>query len=329
MLLFKTLNTIRAGDSEVCILQVFRLLLQNYRKEEDMRLVSLKTDYVFKEVFSHENVRKQFLSDVLGIPLECIRAVRITHPYLLRQYRRQKEGILDMSLELNDDTCIDLELQVRQQNYWYKRQLFYLTKMYAGSLRTGQNYDRLRKCISIGILDFKLRPDERYHTKYTLRSEDGAEYSDLLEIHTIELGKPLSGSNAVDDWICLFNAKCEEDLAMMGEKSAGIREAIEALRELSLGGRLRYYFEMRQKAKRDRWAEDAFVRDEGIAIGRAQGILELLDDIGDVSEELRARIMNQKDLSVLSAWHKQAARSRTMEEFESAIFEKTEQPAGN
>lgn len=84
MLLFKTLNTIRAGDSEVCILQVFRLLLQNYRKEEDMRLVSLKTDYVFKEVFSHENVRKQFLSDVLGIPLECIRAVRITHPYLLR-----------------------------------------------------------------------------------------------------------------------------------------------------------------------------------------------------------------------------------------------------
>ncbi len=31
-----------------------------------MKLVSLKTDYAFKEVFSHENVRRQFLSDVLG-----------------------------------------------------------------------------------------------------------------------------------------------------------------------------------------------------------------------------------------------------------------------
>lgn len=80
-----------------------------------MKLVSLKTDYVFNEVFSHENVRKQFLSDVLGIPLENIRTVRIANSFLRRRYRWQKEGIIDMSLELNDDTCIDLELQVRTQ----------------------------------------------------------------------------------------------------------------------------------------------------------------------------------------------------------------------
>lgn len=41
-----------------------------------MKLVSLKTAYAFKEAFSHENVRKQFPSDVLGIPSESIRAVR-------------------------------------------------------------------------------------------------------------------------------------------------------------------------------------------------------------------------------------------------------------
>lgn len=307
----------------------FCLPLRGYRKEEDMKLVSLKTDYVFKEVFSRENVRKQFLSDVLGIPLESIRTVRIANSFLLRQYRWQKEGIIDMSLELNDDTCIDLELQVKPQKYWYKRQLFYLARIYAGNLRTGQNYDRLRKCISIGILDFKLRTDERYHTKYTLRSEDGAGYPDLFEIHTIELGKPLSGEDAVDDWIRLFNARSEEDLAMIGRKSIGITEAIDALRELSLGRKLRYLFEMRQKAKRDRWAEDEYVRDEGIAIGRAQGkaegkaedILELLADIGEVSDELRRQIMKQKDIDVLSAWHRLAARSRTVKEFEKTVLE--------
>lgn len=310
----------------------FCLLLQDYRKEKDMKLVSLKTDYVFKEVFSHENVRKQFLSDVLGIPPERIRTVRITNSFLRRQYRWQKEGIIDMALELNDDTCIDLELQVRTQNYWYKRQLFYLSRMYAGGLRTGQNYDRLRKCISIGILDFKLRPDDRYHTKYILRSEDGLEYPDLFEIHTIELGKPLGGSEAVDDWIRLFNAESEEDLAMIGRKSLGIGEAIEALRELSLGRKLRYYFEMRQKAKRDRWAEDAYVRDEGIAIGKAEAkaedILELLGDKGDVSKELRTRIMKQKDLNVLSRWLRFAACSRTIEEFENAVAGEQETSAG-
>lgn len=41
-----------------------------------MKLVSLKTAYAFKEAFSHENVRKQFPSNVLGIPSESIRTVR-------------------------------------------------------------------------------------------------------------------------------------------------------------------------------------------------------------------------------------------------------------
>lgn len=299
-----------------------------------MNLVSLKTDYVFKEIFSHENVRKQFLSDVLRIPLESIRTIRITSSFLRRQYRWQKEGIIDMSLELNDNTCIDLELQVRAQNYWYKRQLFYLAKMYTESLRTGQNYGRLRKCISIGILDFKLRSDERYHTKYTLRSEDGTEYPDLFEIHTIELRKPLNGKDPVDDWIRLFNAKTEEDLAMIRRKSLGIEEAIESLRELSLAKKLRYYFEMREKARRDRWAEDEYVRDEGIAIGKEQGkaegkaedILELLADMGCISDELKTRIMDQKDLNVLNSWHKLAARSRTVEEFERAVAEEQTPP---
>ena len=197
--------------------------------------------------------------------------------------------------------------------------------MYADSLRTGQNYDRLRKCISSGILDFKLTEESRYHRKYTLRGEDGAVYPDLFEIHTIELGKPLSGDDVIDDWIRLFNAEDEEDLAMIKRKSLGIAEVIAALRELSLGRRLRYYFEMRQKARRDRWAEDEYVRDEGIAIGKAEAkaedILELLEDKGVVSEELRTRILNQKDLDILSGWHRLAARSRTVDEFKNAVSE--------
>ena len=31
-----------------------------------MEKISLKADYAFKELFAHEKVRKQFLSDVLG-----------------------------------------------------------------------------------------------------------------------------------------------------------------------------------------------------------------------------------------------------------------------
>ncbi len=60
--------------------------------------ISLITDYAFKGLFTHELVRKQFLSDVLGIPLGEMKSVRIINPFLWRRFRRQKEGILDMAL---------------------------------------------------------------------------------------------------------------------------------------------------------------------------------------------------------------------------------------
>jgi hypothetical protein len=78
-------------------------------------LISLKTDYVFKELFAHENVRKQFLSDVLDIPLEEMKSVRIMNPFLRRRFRRQKEGILDMALEMVGGAKVNIELQVRRR----------------------------------------------------------------------------------------------------------------------------------------------------------------------------------------------------------------------
>ena len=42
-----------------------------------MELISLKADFAAKELFAHEKVRKQFLSDTLGIPPEDIKSVRL------------------------------------------------------------------------------------------------------------------------------------------------------------------------------------------------------------------------------------------------------------
>ena len=47
-----------------------------------MEIVSLKCDYCFKEWFSNETIRKYFISDVLDIPVENIRSVRLANPFL-------------------------------------------------------------------------------------------------------------------------------------------------------------------------------------------------------------------------------------------------------
>ena len=46
----------------------------------NMAFVSLKYDDVFREVFSHENILKRFISDVTGISLEEICSVKISSP---------------------------------------------------------------------------------------------------------------------------------------------------------------------------------------------------------------------------------------------------------
>ncbi len=73
-----------------------------------------------------------------------------------------------MAVRLQDGTRVDIELQVREQKYWVKRNLFYLAKMYTEGLRAGEEYERLRKCIVISVLDFSLTEGEQYHCAYRL-----------------------------------------------------------------------------------------------------------------------------------------------------------------
>lgn len=284
-----------------------------------MEKFSLKTDDAFKELFAHEKVRKRFLSDVLGIPMAEIQSVRLATPFLRRRFRRQKQGILDVVLELNDDTKIDIEMQVRAQKHWMKRNLYYLGRMYTDVLMIGEKYDKLRRCVSISLLDFKLFPDKsEYHSVYRLRDGAGGELTDLWEIHIIELGKTLTGS-AVDDWIRLMNAKSQEEVDMIALKNENMRETVEAVRELGLFRTLRWIYDDYWKAKRDRWAEDEYVRDEGIAIGReagkAEAVLQLLNILGEVPAELTERIQSEHDMEVLDRWHLSAARADSIAQF--------------
>ncbi|MBP3701028.1 MAG: hypothetical protein J6I64_04000 [Lachnospiraceae bacterium] len=57
-------------------------------------------------------------------------------------------------------------------------------------------------------------------------------------------------------------------------------------------------------------------RAEGRAEGRASSVVELLKELGGVSEELVQRIMGERDINVLRGWIKLAARAGSIQEFE-------------
>ena len=126
---------------------------------------------------------------------------------------------------------------------------------------------------------------------------------------------------------------------MITTKNEGITEAINVLKSMSLRRPLKALFEDYMKAKRDRWDEDEYIRDEGrsegIAIGKSEGIaigeergitigeargrstdiLTLLEQKGTVPADLRERILSQKDEAVLKQWLLAAASAEDIKAF--------------
>ena len=86
-----------------------------------------------------------------------------------------------------------------------------------------------------------------------------------------------------------------------------------------------YSFKEHMKMEREDAREEALVEGESIgmtkgkALGKAEAVMELLEEYGQPSELLIREIMEQKDLCVLREWHKYAAHSDSIEEFETKI----------
>lgn len=205
-----------------------------------------------------------------------------------------------------------------------------MAKTFTADLRKGEDYQKLKRCICINILDFQFVKGEKYHTVYRMRDGEGKDFSDLLEVHIIELGKKLTGT-VIDDWIRLINAKTEEDLEMIKTDNPGIRAAIKEVKVMSLSDKLRIIYEQRLKEKRDRRAMDRDMRElgqkegwekghaEGLAEGLRFAIVELLKKNGTIPKKIRECIKRQENEETLKSWYTFAVTSRSIKAFEQQI----------
>lgn len=225
-------------------------------------MISPKSDVAMKELFQNKKILKYFLSDMLKIDPEQIRSIQYRNTFLRRTRQWEKEGILDVVLEFNNDTKVNIELQVKYFKNWDRRQIFYLAKLYGEDLRAGDDYKKLKKCIGISILDFNLSERPQYHSVYRLRDQYGHEFSDILEVHVLELKKKVTGRTEVENWIRFFNAKTKEDLDMIKTDNPGIKEAIWELQRMYLRNPVRQWYEAYVKRQRDDRAWRSYVREE-------------------------------------------------------------------
>ena len=213
-------------------------------------------DFCFKELMQDEKVRKGLIAALLNVSPTEIESTTLMPTILRKRYQEDKYGILDVRVELKSGIQIDLEMQVESYEFWENRSIYYVSKMYTEQIKEGEDYDKLKKCIQVSILCFPLfKDDDKCYRRIAFcDTESGKEYSDLMELHVLELSKlPPEQQNETDlmKWMRFFGGRCEEDFKKMAEKDEYIGEAYEALKNMSEDEIKRMEYEARQKAIRD------------------------------------------------------------------------------
>ncbi len=255
-------------------------------------IMSPKVDFAFKEIMNNDKVRKGFISAVLNIPVNDIKKTVLKNANLPKNHEDEKQGILDVYLTMNDDTEIDIEIQLSYMATWAERSAFYVSKMLVEQPNINKVYSNFKKCIGINILDFNfIKETERFHTIYHIREDsENIQFTDVMEWHLIELPKLPTKEDGTDlyDWIKFLKAENKEEFDMAASSNEYIREAVNELEVISQDEIKRMEYNARQKAiwdyntlMEENFSRGLLVGEErgearGIAKGRAEGVADLL-----------------------------------------------------
>ena len=176
-----------------------------------------------------------------------------------------------------------MEMQVTYYEYWDERVIFYLTKMYAGQIKRGDSYEKLKKCIHVSILDFIHFPEDDtcYRTICLCDKKTGKKYTDLLEIQVLELPKICGAkkgdsetavANEIIKWMRFLGGKKREEFRKMAETDEYLSEAYEELKKLSADDKKRFEYEARERAILDYNSHMEGAEKKGFKQGISQGI---------------------------------------------------------
>lgn len=155
----------------------------------------------------------------------------LTNTNLNKESEKEKQGILDIRIILNNNQKINIELQMKIYKYWRERSIFYNAKMYTEQGESGDKYNNFIPCIHIGILGFNLIKEKDFHSVVMLKNiKTQRIYSDKLIFHMVELKKLKNVSKENRDalyyWASLIAANSKEEYDILAKQNEYLQEAV-------------------------------------------------------------------------------------------------------
>lgn len=195
---------------------------------------NMTNDYMFRTVIQRDKETLiGIICSVLQIPRELILNVKIENPIVPGESIEDKEYQLDILVSLNDNTFINLEMQVVNYNNWPMRSLAYLCRKY-DNLHKGVDYLEIKPVYHIGFIDFNLFENHpEFFAKYQIRNaKDNYLYTDkfnlfVIELNHINLATAEDKTYGLDAWAKLFKAKTWEEIKMITKDNPSMNSTAE------------------------------------------------------------------------------------------------------
>lgn len=256
--------------------------------------LKVTNDYIFKKIFAkkgNESILKDLLNSILQIKIKSIEVIADAN--LERQLESNKLGILDLKAKVDEETIVNIEIQIINRYNMIERTLFYWSGLYYNVLQKGADYKEIKKVIAINILDYNEFDEGPYHEIARLRREYLYKIlTDKIEIHFIQIPKfkkqRKDMKTKLDMWMDFISQIDEKEVKNAMSKNKEIKKAQEEYEYLTGDEEERRIAFLREKAIRDensifdagkdigfKSGEEHGIKKgkkEGIEIGREQGI---------------------------------------------------------
>ena len=182
-----------------------------------MRSANLLNDFAFKYVFGEDcKEANDALKSLLTVFLERkVNHVVVKNSEMVKDYSKMKNSRLDLLVEFDDQTTVDLEMQLRQtKDHLPNRFNYYLARLHGSQDMEGKSYSQLKETIVMVFFNLIIADDDDICSLYTMRKYSGIplvkdEKEDRMKLMTIEmpkvdLNKPLEDMNEQEKMIYYF-----------------------------------------------------------------------------------------------------------------------------
>ena len=182
-----------------------------------MRSANLLNDFAFKYVFGEDcKEANDALKSLLTVFLERkVEHVVVKNSEMVKDYSKMKSPRLDLLVEFDDQTTVDLEMQLRQtKDNMMNRFPYYSARLHGSQDMEGKSYSQLKETVVMIFFNVSIFENDNICNTFRYKCDGDLpfvkeEKEDRMKLRTIEmpkvdLNKPLEDMNEQEKMIYYF-----------------------------------------------------------------------------------------------------------------------------